>query len=597
MQFVGQRLMTSKECSEEVLPAGRGESLANLARCCFLRITSRAAGSPQTFTKTFHGGKTLSLAAAEEGRATGTTIRAQDLFYMYPARRKTSTSAESITHRLKQSLEALALLHPNTSIVLYSHKGTRILSTIAVKRCTHFTILLIEHSLTQLHINGKWLHKSVFQKEINTIFGKLYSSDDRRVRTCDRYPVFIIMLSCPPSLVDFFSTTTENLGIVFQDSTTPLRILSSLITCSIYGIEALNSSDISICGLCGSLPQVELATSQSSDPPNAHCVSIVPATKPLATQPTVSSISPPKKARTCETGKITPPKVHYPTTTSSPVHTNIHREISSKPLARRRRCSSAPPAFLRGPSEFPSVRKTKDFNEDSSTLSHHTGAPQKQIPTATLALKPVLSTETTYVSKCALRNQSLKKCSLECKQSVKYAFDQHAVHERIKLEEFENEVFGRNGNEHNVQYRCGDWTWSLSAHEVQLLELYQENVSAWGFICHPQYVNTQERAVQAWIPVRTTRVPVVIGVVLTCEDLTQFLLALSKASGSAFTKPPSVLTILASKACRSAIMFGDRLQKSECEDLLSRLSQCRLPFQCAHGRINVYPLCDTSLLV
>lgn len=39
-------------------------------------------------------------------------------------------------------------------------------------------------------------------------------------------------------------------------------------------------------------------------------------------------------------------------------------------------------------------------------------------------------------------------------------------------------------------------------------------------------------------------------------------------------------------------MFNDELTHSECEDLMSRLSQCSFPFQCAHGRPSMAPLFD-----
>ncbi|KAJ3333786.1 hypothetical protein HDU76_003600 [Blyttiomyces sp. JEL0837] len=48
--------------------------------------------------------------------------------------------------------------------------------------------------------------------------------------------------------------------------------------------------------------------------------------------------------------------------------------------------------------------------------------------------------------------------------------------------------------------------------------------------------------------------------------------------------PKGILHVLNSKACRSAIMFGDELDRSQCETLINNLKRCRFPFQCAHGR-------------
>lgn len=56
------------------------------------------------------------------------------------------------------------------------------------------------------------------------------------------------------------------------------------------------------------------------------------------------------------------------------------------------------------------------------------------------------------------------------------------------------------------------------------------------------------------------------------------------------TCPEGLVELINSRACRSAIMFNDVLSRSECEDLVSRLSGCVFPFMCAHGRPSMVPL-------
>ncbi|KAK5189469.1 DNA mismatch repair protein [Exophiala xenobiotica] len=48
--------------------------------------------------------------------------------------------------------------------------------------------------------------------------------------------------------------------------------------------------------------------------------------------------------------------------------------------------------------------------------------------------------------------------------------------------------------------------------------------------------------------------------------------------------PTLMIEMLKSRSCRTAIMFNDELSLEECTQLVRRLSQCTLPFQCAHGR-------------
>lgn len=56
--------------------------------------------------------------------------------------------------------------------------------------------------------------------------------------------------------------------------------------------------------------------------------------------------------------------------------------------------------------------------------------------------------------------------------------------------------------------------------------------------------------------------------------------------------PQGIIDLLNSRACRSAIMFNDRLTLDECRHLISRLSRCVFPFQCAHGRPTMIPVID-----
>jgi DNA mismatch repair protein MLH3 len=54
--------------------------------------------------------------------------------------------------------------------------------------------------------------------------------------------------------------------------------------------------------------------------------------------------------------------------------------------------------------------------------------------------------------------------------------------------------------------------------------------------------------------------------------------------------PPALLSLLHSRACRSAIMFNDVLNRPACEELVKKLSKCVFPFVCAHGRVGVVPV-------
>ena len=46
-----------------------------------------------------------------------------------------------------------------------------------------------------------------------------------------------------------------------------------------------------------------------------------------------------------------------------------------------------------------------------------------------------------------------------------------------------------------------------------------------------------------------------------------------------------------SYSCRQSIMFGEQLTRKEMELIITRLEACYQPFECAHGRPSLYPIC------
>ncbi|KAK4531084.1 hypothetical protein CCYA_CCYA06G1941 [Cyanidiococcus yangmingshanensis] len=93
-------------------------------------------------------------------------------------------------------------------------------------------------------------------------------------------------------------------------------------------------------------------------------------------------------------------------------------------------------------------------------------------------------------------------------------------------------------------------------------------------------------------------VPCILGQqpLMEADDLLEFI-DLMLETDEVITTVPAAERVLATLACRYAIMFGDCLEPAECEALLHRLAKCQLPFQCAHGRPSVAVLaCPTSAL-
>ncbi|XP_039282697.1 DNA mismatch repair protein Mlh3 [Nilaparvata lugens] len=67
---------------------------------------------------------------------------------------------------------------------------------------------------------------------------------------------------------------------------------------------------------------------------------------------------------------------------------------------------------------------------------------------------------------------------------------------------------------------------------------------------------------------------------------------LLKTGGVVQSKPVTLTSIIAYEACRGAIKFGDAISLTTAQCLLKKLSQCRAPYQCAHGRPVLAPIIE-----
>lgn len=202
--------------------------------------------------------------------------------------------------------------------------------------------------------------------------------------------------------------------------------------------------------------------------------------------------------------------------------------------------------------------------------------------------------------------------------------DQHAADERVKLEQFLQGGSGsddRGGLEaatsqklsSSVRERSLSGTQavseqiSLTESDMYTLITRRKVFSEWKFIFDHVTIPDSDsitskvladcprlRSADDMRTVRLTQVPLVYGEALTGHDFVEFIQSLSGHDSLiaplSLLQPPSLRRIAASKACRTAIRFGDKLSLFECSDIMKKLSRTELPFQCAHGRPSVVPL-------
>ena len=160
------------------------------------------------------------------------------------------------------------------------------------------------------------------------------------------------------------------------------------------------------------------------------------------------------------------------------------------------------------------------------------------------------------------------------------AVDQHAADERVRLEDLEENLH-RLLQSHPL---ASPITLQLTPREAETLALHRQLVEGWGW-------RVQADAFAALSPLLLA-VPAVLSSSLDPLDLQLYLAQLSSSFHTPTPRhlPVPLLHLLHSRACRTAIRFGDALSEGQRGGLIRALARCELPFQCAHGRPSMVPL-------
>ena len=148
------------------------------------------------------------------------------------------------------------------------------------------------------------------------------------------------------------------------------------------------------------------------------------------------------------------------------------------------------------------------------------------------------------------------------------ALDQHAAHERIRLEQLQSSLH-KDLEPHSVSVPL-----NISNFEKQLVFKQKKKLQNWKF-----EVKAEENQLVL------VQVPKLYGKIMGKEELLRIV-----HNNSIIPEP--ILETIKSKACRSAVKFGDELSFERCTQLCYQLQDCALKTQCAHGRPTFYPLIE-----
>ena len=173
-----------------------------------------------------------------------------------------------------------------------------------------------------------------------------------------------------------------------------------------------------------------------------------------------------------------------------------------------------------------------------------------------------------------------------------YAIDQHAADERVQLEALLRATVQSCGRP--LAGSVGERALrppaklALTPHEHAMLRRHRVRLAEWGWRLREEGMDARTLMLDA--------LPQLQSVDLGERAMLEFAHVLEDTAGGSTLAPPAVLRVLASKACRRAIMFGDTLSMPQCQALLDELARCEQPLQCAHGRPTIAPLVDLAAL-
>ncbi|XP_077522297.1 DNA mismatch repair protein Mlh3-like [Amblyomma americanum] len=187
-------------------------------------------------------------------------------------------------------------------------------------------------------------------------------------------------------------------------------------------------------------------------------------------------------------------------------------------------------------------------------------------------------------------------------ESLVVLFDQHAAHERVRLEWLLENQYEARGQAKCVRSSSlkTELTVALEPNTLRRAALCEKEMRRLGIhytvhdcclsftrlpVCLLEREEGEQRAGRP--STLASRMEELV------RDHTETLLG---TRHSAIALPKFLMDVLSSQACHGAIRFGSVLEKHECVKILKALSKCRLPFQCAHGRPSLTPIVDLRFL-
>lgn len=566
----------------------RGEALPSIAAVSKVECVTASDDSGLGRRIELAGGQLMAHEDAAAGR--GTDIRIKELFYNTPARLKYMKTIQTELGHISDFIYRLALSHPEIAFLL-KHNGNTLVQTmgngdlLSVIAAIYGTgvakkMLPVKGESLDYRISGYICRpeetragRHAISTVINGRYIRNYAVAQALVKAyhtllpINRFPIAVLHIEMEPSLLDVnvhpskmevrFSKEPELLEFVEETAARTLRGTAHIPQASQPQAKVAKPAVIQ--------EQLELYRPEPQAPTS---------TVPMGEQ---NGAPPPSQAEGLRSGGEPPPPVRelspgehsVPHSSGDTVGYPGPRSSSSGALAGERP-SGGYPAPARGLPQREQPPRPETVQRLLVSLEHAVDVPEEADGAEGMVSLPETKRSLPRLPELDPIGQLHGTYIVAQNPEGLYLIDQHAAHERINYEHYYN-LFGR--PQEASQELLVPITLEFTPSEAEVLKsrlsvleqsgVYLETFGGSTFLV---------RAYPHWLPPGEEREIV--------TEICEWVLAERKQVDlSKLREKASTLC-----SCKASIKANQSLTRVEMEALLDRLSACRMPYTCPHGR-------------
>ena len=564
----------------------RGEALSSIAAVAQVELITKTYSELTGTRYVIEGSREKEN--EEVGAPDGTTFIVRNLFYNTPARRKFLKSAQTEGNYIGDLMERLALSHPNVSFKFINNGQTKM----------HTSGNSNEKDMIY-HIYGRDITAAILPVNVENEYFKVkgfigkplisrgnrnyenYFINGRYIKSAllskaieEAYKGFMMQHQYPFCVL-YFTMDTELLDVNVHPTKMELRFSNNEdIYRKLYQIirDTLTHKEF--------IPEVPMdekkeekrAPIETKTPEPFEKRRIQDLRSSIAKDTPYEPKYPNRDRLTGTSGKFTTSKTVEPTAnhkteheTEVPENLNVFKKLLSQ--------NKRPPAATEENTEI-SYRDIKEQQEtvvkDANTYTVDEISDNK----ADYEQQTFLDEESGFLTKDAAKKHRIIGQLFDTYWLIEYEdklfiIDQHAAHEKVLYERTMKRVKEK---EFASQRVSPPIILTLSLEEQEMLEKYEEQISAFGYEIEP--FGGKEYAITA-IPADFEAVNMKSMFIDMLDDFTNI---------SGREAPELILEKVASMSCKAAIKGGNHISRPEAEQLIDELLTLENPYHCPHGR-------------